>query len=501
MKIKLLLILLLFVLISTLISCASGPNYKRPCAIVPMKYKEVKKSRAFANQKFGNWKIAQPQDAIDRGRWWEIFKDKELNMLECHLNSSNQNIVTAYANYVQACELVNEAKASYSPVLTASASVTRQKGTGGSTSFISTSGGTTSTGSAATAGLGASIFTAHSYILNATWVPDIWGNVRRMVEASQANAQATDALLAVTRLSAQASLAQFYFQLRALDMDQKILNDTVADYKKALQLTLNRYAAGVAGRGDVVQAQSQLENAQALAINNGINRAVFEHAIAVLMGQPPALFSLPYKPLTHTPPPIPLEIPSALLERRPDIAQAERLMAQANAEIGVAVSAYFPTLTLSAVASVFARGSIFSIPILNWSFGPQLAETIIDGGLRIATVRAAKAGYVSKVASYRQVVLAAFQNVEDNLATLRILTDQAVAQNAAAKSAKHALRIVINEYKAGTAAYTDVIVAQNAAYTAEKAAADITGMRMTAAVGLITALGGGWNAYLIKCDG
>lgn len=496
---RLILMLIAFVMV---VSCAVGPDYRRPPVIVSTKYKEVKRSRVFVSKKYGSWKLAEPQDAIDRGLWWEIFKDPVLNDLEMQLNSVNQTVAAAVANYRQACELANEARASYFPTLSFTGTINRQKGSGGSVSFVSTStGGATSTGSAATAGVGSRIFTTHSYILNATWEPDIWGSVRRTVEAASTGAQASAALLAATRLSAQASLAQFYFELRAVDVDQKILNKTVVDYKKALQITLNRYRAGVAGRGDVVQAQTQLESAQALAINNGVNRALFEHAIAVLIGRPPALFSLPFMPYARIPPRIPVDVPSALLERRPDIAQAERLMAQANANIGVAVAAYYPTLTLSAVASVFARGNIFSIPSLAWSYGPQLAAIIYDGGLRQATVRAAEATYQAQVATYRQTVLAAFQDVEDNLATLRILAQQSIAADKAAVSARKAVNIVFNEYKAGTVVYTDVIVAQNAAYTAEKTAADIKGLRMSAAVGLIKALGGGWDDCLINCAG
>lgn len=487
----------LFMVFLTITACTVGPDYHRPWSCVPSHYKEAK-GKPVIGKPSKYWKIAEPRDAIDRGKWWEIFKDPKLNELEAMLNNNNQSIATAAANFRQACELANEARASYFPTVSASALVTRQKGSGGTSTFITnTPGGGATTGSATSGSLGFNIFTTHQYILNAIWEPDIWGLVRRTVEGAESGAQASAALLASTRLSSQASLAQFYFELRALDTDQKILNDTVAAYKKSLRLTLNQYKQGVAARSDVVQAQSQLETAQTQAIANRVNRATFEHAIAVLTGIPPACFSLPPNPLRHPPPPIPLEVPCALLERRPDVAQAERLMAQANAQIGVSVAAYYPTLTLSGIASVFARGGILTIPKLAWSYGPQLAETIYDAGLRAATVRAAEAGYDSTVASYRQTVLAAFQEVEDNLSSLRILAQEAIAANKAAASARHALTIVTNQYKAGTVAYTSVIVAQNAAYTAEKTAADITGLRMTAAIGLIKALGGGWDACCI----
>lgn len=323
------------------------------------------------------------------------------------------------------------------------------------------------------------------------------GLVRRTVEASEMGAEASGDLLAYTRLSAQGSLAQYYFEMRALDTDQEMLNNTVVAYKKTLQLTKNQYASGVASRADIVQAQSQLEAAQASAINNGINRAIYEHAIAVLVGIPPANFSLRSRPLTNIPPPVPIGVPSDLLERRPDIAQAERTMAQANAQIGVAVAAYYPALTLTASGSFFGKGLShwISMPQLGWAYGPQLTQIIYDGGLRAATVRAAEAGYCSTLSSYRQTVLTAFQNVEDNLATLRILNKEAIVQNQAMVSAKLALKLVINQYKSGTVPYSSVITAQIAAFTAEKNAADITGLRMNATVGLILALGGGWNGY------
>ena len=469
-------------------SCAVGPDYVRPPVKTPAKFKEAKNR---------HWKVVHPNDACERGEWWRIFHDEKLNSLEEQLNDSNQNIVAAAANFRQASALVDEARASYFPTLSGSLSIQRQKG-GGSSSFVSTSStGTTSTGSAVTGSAGLHVFSSHSWILDSTWEPDIWGLVRRQVEASAASAQSSAALLAVTRLSAEGSLAQYYFELRSLDADQKFLNATVKSYKEALQLTRNQYNSGVASRADIVQAQSQLESAQALMINNGINRAIYEHAIAVLIGEPPANFSMPFMPLTQTPPSIPLMLPSQLLERRPDVAQAERLMAQTNAQIGVAKAAYFPTLALNASASVSATNAgfsqLFQVPNVAWAYGPQLTQLIFDGGLRDATVAAARAGYDSAVASYRQVVLAAFQDVEDNLASLRILGEQAVVQNKAAASAKLALKLVINQYKSGTVAYSSVITAQINAFAAEKSAIDVTGLRMTSAVGLIKALGGGWE--------
>lgn len=477
-----------------LTACAVGPDYVRPKTIVPIKFKE-------AHNK--DWVVAKPQDDCDRGPWWLVFNDPQLNVLEAALNISNQNIANAIGQYEQALALVEEARASFFPTLTGSMSLTRQGTTSGSA--LTTPSGVILPGTATLAGAtpsassssssGSSVSTGHSLLFTATWEPDLWGSIRRTVEASIANAQASSAQLALARLSAQASLAQFYFQLRALDADQKLLDDTVKGYQESLRLTQNRYNAGVAALSDVVQAESLLEGAQAQAINNGISRAQFEHAIAVLIGQPPAAFSMKFSPLAAVPPQIPLELPSELLERRPDIAQAERLVAQANANIGVAIAAYFPNLTFTGSSSNQGLGFAhwFTMPPMSWSIGAQLAETIFDGGLRSATVAAMRATYQAQVASYRQTVLAAFQDVEDNLASLRILAAESIVQNEAAATAQRALELVLNQYKAGTVPYASVIVAQITAYNAEKNAADINGQRMTAAVGLIKALGGGWN--------
>jgi NodT family efflux transporter outer membrane factor (OMF) lipoprotein len=460
-------------LIFFLSACAVGPNYSRPSVVTPSKYKEAVVHKG--------WKLAQPQDQFSRGEWWKIFNDPRLNALEDQLNSANQNIKVAEAQYEQAKALVDAARASYFPTLTGSAAITRQKQV------------STSSLSASSVSRGAN--TNHSLLLNAAWAPDIWGSVRRSVESSKAGADASAAALAGARLLAQASLAQFYFELRTLDKDQQLHDNTVVAYQKSLKLTENRYTAGVAGLSDVVQARTQLESARSLALNNKILRAQYEHAIAVLIGQPPAMLTLTSMPSTAVPPIIPLQVPSTLLERRPDVGQAERTMAQNNALIGVAVSAYFPVLTLSGAAGITSSGlgPWFSLPLLSWSVGPQLAATLFDGGLRSANIRAARATYEASVASYRQTVLAAFQNVEDNLVALRILKEQAEVQNRAAADARLALKLTLNQYKAGTVAYSNVITAQITAYAAEKSAIDIAGLRMTAAVGLIQALGGGWH--------
>lgn len=506
-----LLFLITSVLTTTLLcACTVGPDYKRPPVQIPMKFKEAKKG----------WKMAKPQDNCDRGKWWKIFNDPQLDALENQLIASNQTVQNAAANYQQALALVDEARASYFPTLSGSVSITRQRQ--GASSFSSTSssassssllaGSTTSssttssapissvTNTARSSGSAGTTFTSHSWLLNATWEPDIWGSVHRTVEAGVAGAQASGALLALTRLSAEASLAQYYFELRGVDNDQRLLNKTVFDYKKSLKLTQNQYKSGVAARVDVVQAQSQLESAEASALNNGIIRAQYEHAIAVLIGQPPENFSISAEHVTIKTPRIPLGVPSLLLERRPDIAQAERLMAQANAQIGIAVSAYFPSLTLSGATSMASPGYAhwFAMPDLGWSIGPQLAETFFDGGLRSATVAASRANYKATIASYRAIVLAAFQDVEDNLSSLRILQSETLVQNKAAADARLALKLVTNQYKAGTVAYSNVITAQIAAYNAEKIASDSRYLEMTSAVGLVKALGGGWDTSMIN---
>lgn len=476
-------------------ACAVGPDYRRPDTIVPVDYKEAPEG----------WKFAEPQDDIDRGLWWEIFNDEQLNAYEAQLNIANQNIATAIANYEQSRALVDAARAGFYPLITASAAAARQKqGGAGGSSFISTSSsGAVSSGSATTGAGAASvspISNSHAVVANGSWEPDIWGLVRRTVEASAATAQANAALAAATRLSMQTTLAQDYFTLRTLDADQKLLDETVIAYQKSLTLTQHRYAAGVAALTDVVQARSQLQIAQAQAIGNGIARAQFEHAIAVLIGQPPATFAMAPNPLKAKVPRIPVEVPSALLERRPDIAQAERLMAAANAQIGVAIAAYFPTLTLTGNANIQGRGLShwLSLPTLGWAISSQLAETIYEGGLRNANVRAARAAFDASVASYRQTVLTAFQNVEDSLSALRILKQETIVQDKAAASAKLALKLVTNQYRAGTTDYLSVFVAQTVAFGAERTAIDVKGQEMVAAVGLVAALGGGWDAVEIE---
>lgn len=486
---KIIFCIVLILTMTFICSCEVGPNYIRPKVLAPANFKEAPKG----------WVIAKPQDTFDRGCWWKTFHDPQLNSLEAQLNVSNQTIAQDEANYREARALVCEARAAFFPTITASASVIREKSSSNISQSSGSSSTSTSSGSSSSSSAGGAITTS-SLLLNGTWEPDIWGAVRRSVEAASANAQASAAILAGARLSEQSLLAEDYFELRALDTDQKILNDTVVADQKIVKYTQDRFKYGVAAMTDVAAALTEQQTAQAQAINNGIARAEYEHAIAVLIGQPPETFSLPMQPLTATPPFIPVSVPSVLLERRPDIAQAEREMAQDNALIGVAIAGYFPNLLLTASADSEAIGMshLFSVPAIGWSLGAQLAETIFNGGLTGAQVAAARANYDSTIANYKQVVLAAFQNVEDNLASLRILNEQSVVQNEAAANADLSLRLVLNQYKSGTADYDAVLLAQIIALSDEKTAADVNGLRMSSAVGLIEALGGGWNAAYLN---
>ncbi|OJV85741.1 MAG: RND transporter, partial [Gammaproteobacteria bacterium 39-13] len=429
------------------IGCTVGPDYQRPSVQIPEQYKEAPVG----------WKFASPNDECSNEEWWRVFNDSQLDALEVRLEISNQNIKAAFYQYMQARALVTQARAAYFPIISGFGSVTREKSaTSSALSSTAVSGLSAGTGSTPTVG---APFTNYHLELDASWAPDIWGSVRRTVEGAVAGAQASAAEVAATRLLAQASLAQFYFELRGLDGDQKVLDDTVKNYQKLLRITQNQYKAGTASRANVLQAQSLLELAEVQAIDNGILRAQYEHAIAVLIGVPPAEFCIDANPIAFTPPFIPAALPSTLLERRPDIAQAERLVKQANAQIGVAIAAYFPVLTLTETGGYNATklANLFSKPAQFWSLGAQLADTLFDGGLRSGQVEAACATLHQTVAQYRQTVLTAFQDVEDNLAALRILNEEFNKQKQAVNTATAALDVVLNSYKAGTAAFADVL--------------------------------------------
>ncbi|KVP66906.1 efflux transporter outer membrane subunit [Burkholderia ubonensis] len=464
-----------------LAGCAVGPDYHRPDTPMPAAFKEAP----------AGWKVAQPADGADRGAWWRVYGDPQLDALIDKLNASNQTIAQSAAAYRQARALVAEARAAYFPTVGLTASGSRSR-----TPRASLSSGSSSSFGGGSSG---SIGNSYSVGLDASWEPDLWGKVSRTVGAQRAGEAAAAADLANARLSQQATLAQTYFQLRTADTLQMLLDDTVASYARSLQLTRNRYAQGVAARADVIQAQTQLQSAQAAAIDNGVARAQYEHAIATLIGEPASTFSLPPLPLTAEPPVTPVGVPSALLERRPDIAAAERRAAAANEQIGVAISAFFPTLTLSAQGGVQSSvwSNLFTLPARFWTVGPQLAATLFDAGLRAAQTEAARATYDQDVAAYRLSVLTAFQDVEDNLASQRILAREIDVQRQAVDSAEHALAIVTNQYKAGTVDYLNVLTAQTTAFSAHQKLATIAGQRMVSSVGLVKALGGGWDVSQI----
>ena len=470
--------------------CTVGPDYLRPSMISPDAYKEL-----------DGWKIANPRDGLARGSWWEIFADPQLNALEARVSISNQNLVVAEAQYRQARALVREARAAYFPTVTLGLGYTRSRQ---STTFSVGSGGTSSTGTSAggassaggTSGSSGQPRSDFEVALDFSWELDVWGRIRRTVESNRASAQASAGDLETARLSFQAELAQDYFQLRTVDAQKQLLDETVSAFEKFLRLTQDRFASGVASQADVVQAQTQLKTTQAQAIDVGVQRAQLEHAIAILIGQAPSSFSLPPTPLTATPPAIPIGVPSELLERRPDIAAAERRVAAANAQIGVAVAAFYPTITLNASSGLESSSLAkwFTAASRFWSVGPGISQTVFDGGLRRAQTDAARAGYDATVATYRQTVLAAFQGVEDNLAALRILEAENAVQDEAVKAARKSVDLTTNQYKAGTVSYLNVITAQTIALADEITAIQIGGRRMAAAVLLVQALGGGWKA-------
>jgi NodT family efflux transporter outer membrane factor (OMF) lipoprotein len=452
-----------------LCGCAAGPDYVRPAVHAPDSYKEM-----------AGWKAAEPRDAEPKGDWWEAFLDPVLSGLLQQVTVSNQTLAAAEAQYRQARALAQGARAQLFPVVSADVNLGRSRAA--------------STGTSSTASRG--VLNTHSTSLDATWEPDIWGRVRRLIEADVASAQASAGDLEAAKLSLQSELAQNYFQLRALDTQRQLFEDTVKAFQTSLRLTQNRYEAGVVARADVVQALAQLKTTQSQALDIEVQRAQLEHAIAVLIGRPPSEFSLARAPLNAVPPPAPPGLPSTLLERRPDIAAAERRMAAANAQIGVAQSAYFPALSLTASTGYQSThlANWFNAPARFWSLGAALAQTLFDGGARAAQSAQAMAAYDAQVANYRQTVLTGFREVEDNLAALRILEEAAAVQAEAVDASRLSVALAINQYKAGTVSYLNVVTAQATALGNERTAADLLNRRLAANVLLIRALGGGWHA-------
>ena len=451
-----------------LAGCAVGPDYERPAFEAPVEYKEMK-----------GWRVATPADTAPRGSWWAVFGDAELDALMARVDVSNQTIRGAEARFRQASALSDQARSGLYPAVSANGSITRSK-------QPSLPNAPSVTGAV----------TNYNASLNASWEPDLWGGVRRAVEAGDASWQASAAELEAARLSARATLAQSYFALRVADSNRQLLEDTVAAYARTLEMTRNRYTAGVVARVDVVQAEVQWKSAQAQLIDIAVERGQLEHAIALLVGDAPANFSIERKPLVLGMPQIPVGLPSELLERRPDVASAERNVAAANARIGVAKAAYFPAITLNGAVGYRTTNiaDIFALPSRFWSIGGSIAQAVFDAGLRKAQTAQAIAAYDEQVANYRQTVLTGFQEVEDNLVALRVLEDEARLQDEVVQAARQAVELTTNQYRAGVVSYLNVIQAQATQLANERTAASILGRRLTASVGLVRAVGGGWSA-------
>jgi len=468
----------LLVLLTTLEGCVKGPKYSKPQVQIPGSYKEITPDNF---KETDSWKFAKPADDIIRGKWWEMFKDPSLSALEEQVNVSNESIALAEANFRSARALVKQSRSQYFPTLTTSPSIT--------TSRVS---------SRLTQSSAASSRVITDYLLpfDAAWEPDLWGRIRNTVSASAFEAQATAADLENVRLSVQAELAFDYYQLRALDAEKQLLDSTVVAFQQALELTQVRYQTGIASDEDVAQAETQLKTTQAQATDVGILRAQLEHSIAVLTGQPASTFSISAEPLEATAPAIPIGLPSQLLERRPDVAAAERRVAEANAQIGVTKAALFPSLVLSGSAGFESTSFLnwLTLPARFWSVGPSLAQTLFDAGRRKAVTEQAVAIYDGTAANYRLTVLTAFQEVEDNLAALRILSRELQEQNDAVASSQRTLSLSTDRYKAGIDSYLNVITAQTTLLTNQRTSVNLQMEQMTATVELVKALGGGWNA-------
>ena len=457
--------------------CIVGPDYKRPPVAQPAAFKE---QPAETDTLAVQWKQAQPGDEAIRSNWWEAFQDPVLDDLEQQVLVSNQNVAQADAAFRAARAAVRGVRAELFPTVTA----------GASADFAHSSANR-----ALTRGLTTGTTRDYQLPIDFSYEADVWGRVRRSVEAAVANAQASAADLQSVLISMRSELATDYFQLRGLDAQRRLLDATIGAYQTALQLTTNRYNQGVVSGSDVAQAQTQLEMTRAQATDLGVARAELEHAIAILAGKPPADLTVAPSATEAAPPAIPLALPSELVERRPDVAAAERRVAAANAQIGVAKAAFFPTLALSATAGLESStlANLLTWPSRFWSLGPSLVETALDGGRRRAITAQAQASYDASVAAYRQNVLTAFQDVEDNLAALRILAAEAAEQAGAVQSAERSLALADNRYRAGTTTYLEVITAQSVALSNQRTAVDIATRRLTASVLLIKALGGGWG--------
>jgi len=461
---------LLAIAVLQLAGCVVGPKYHPPAMQAPAAYKEV-----------GDWKPAQPNDQNLGGGWWTIFQDPQLDALEVQVNVSNQNLKAAEAQFRQARAALRYYRADYYPTVTYGPSATRERISSRRPPSTSIFDG----------------ITYNDFVLpfSVSYQADVWGRVRKNVESYREQAQASAADLATVNLSMHADLAVDYFQARSLDAEEELLNSTVKQYEQALELNESRFQGGIASEVEVEQAKTQLQTTRAAAIDVGVLRAQYEHAVAILIGKPPAEFSLPPLPLTTPPPHVPISVPSELLERRPDIAAAERRVASANAQIGVAKSAYYPVISLGASGG-FESSSITTLlngPSGLWSVGLSLVGTVFDVGRRRALNDQARAAYDYQVAAYRENVLTGFQQVEDNLAAVRILENEAKVQDEAVVAAQRSLDLSVTRYKGGVTSYLEVITAQSAALSDEVTAVNILGRRMANTVLLIQALGGGWD--------
>ena len=466
----------------SLAACTIGPDYSREAAPVPTQFKELK-----------GWRAARPGDQIDRGAWWAPYRDAKLDLLLKQVEISNQTVAAAAASYEQAKAIVREAQAALFPTVSGSYNFSRSR-TGPQANG---SGG----GRGLTNSAGAIYATTYTAQASGTWDIDVWGKVRRQIESNIAAAQASEADLENAKLSAQAQLATAYFDLRAADSLADLLRRTIEEYKRTLTITQNQYNAGVVSRADVITAQTQVLTVQAQLISIGVTRAQFEHSIAMLTGRPPAELTIAPHLLSGGIPKIPVAVPSLLLERRPDIAAAERTMQEQNALIGVALAAYYPDVSLNPSATfVGAIPLPFSAAHAIWAFGASATDTIFDGGLRGAQVDAAKAFYWQSVANYRQTVLTAFQQVEDQLAAIRILTQQLAVEREAVKAAREAVAINLNQYQAGTVAFTAVVTAEATLLGDEEAELTVRQNLFLASVALIEALGGGWDVTLLPSN-
>ena len=473
--------------------CMVGPKYHAPTPPAP-DAKNYKESTANFQDTTG-WKVASPQEAMLRGKWWEVFNDAELNTLEEQVNINNQNIKEFFQNLMEARAVIREARAQFWPTVTTSPSWQRTKASGNLRNTYNTAapGSTTASGQATNSGQETTVW---SFPVDISWVPDFWGKIRNEVRQAQYAAQVSAADLENERLTEQASLAQFYFEIRGQDALQKILDETVQADQKALDVTKAAYDTGIGDYISVVEAQTTLESAQSQAINVKVARAQYEHAIAVLVGKVASDFSIPVRPELTSPPPIPVGMPSELLQRRPDVAAAERTLAEANATIGIGYGAFFPSVTLSAAGGVESSSftNWFSWPSRFWSIGPSISQTIFNGGLYRAQLNQYTATYNADVASYRQTVLIAFQQVEDYLAAVRLYSQQVERQQAAVAHAQEFLNLEMGRYQTGIDPYVDVVTAQTTLLADQQILAAIQVEQMTSAVSLIEALGGGWDS-------